>query len=156
MEYGRIEGGKRLKAPKPAGSWERFSIIGAISLIGIVAIMYGKWATDTLTFITFIKECLLNKLKKGQVVFLDNANIHQSNVIKELIESVGAKMIFLPPYSPDLSPIEKMWSKIKHYISKKSPRDGGEFHNALIYAISELNDEDFEEWFEACGYQFSR
>jgi transposase len=152
-EYARTEGGDRIKAPKPSGTWDRFSIIGAISILGIVAVMYGKWATDACIFISFIKDCLLKSLKKGQIVFLDNAKFHKNSRIKELIESVGAKLVFLPPYSPDLSPIEKMWSKIKHYIKKKAPRNAGEFHNALNYALSELEDDDFEEWYDACGYQ---
>ena len=152
-EYGRIEGGGRLKAPKPAGSWDRFSIIGAISIFGIIAMTYGKWATDSMAFLTFVKNFLIKNLKKGQIVFLDNAKFHKNDRIKELIESVGAKLVFLPPYSPDLSPIEKCWSKIKHYIKKFSPRSDGEFHEAIVSAIGEVEDEDFEEWFDACGYQ---
>lgn len=152
IEYGRIEGGARLKSSQPAGTWERFSIIGAISIFGIVAITYGKWSTTGQLFISFVKNFLLKNLKKGQIVFIDNANFHKDGLIQKLIESVGAKLIYLPPYSPDLSPIEKMWSKIKHYIKKYSPKSGAEFHNALVNSLSELEDDDFVEWYDACGY----
>jgi transposase len=67
-----------------------------------------------------------------------------------LIESAGAKVVFLPLYSPDLSPIEKIWSKIKDILKRKKPRKKAEFHEALLYAITSVNDEDFEEWYDAC------
>ena len=152
-EFGRVEGGGRLNAPKPAGTWKRFTIIGAISLLGVVAMMYGEWATDSNAFIAFVKNCLLKTLKKGQIVFLDNAKFHKPKIIQELIKSADAKVVFLPPYSPDLSPIEKMWSKIKHYIKKSAPRNSSDFHKALVFALSKLEEDDFEEWYEACGYE---
>jgi transposase len=62
---------------------------------------------------------------------------------------------FLPPYSPDFSPMERMWSKIKHYLKKFGPLSGGAFHDALLSALSELQDEEFEEWYDDCGYQFT-
>lgn len=151
-DYGRTVGGDRLKSPKPAGRWERFSMIAAISIFGVVAMLYGPWATDGEIFMNFVKDFLIKKLRKGQIVFLDNARIHKNSIIKVLIESVGAKLVFLPPYSPDLSPIEKMWSKLKHFIKKLSPRTAGEFHDALVSALSELNDDDFEAWYDDCGY----
>ncbi len=114
--------------------------------------LYGKWSTDAQIFISFVKDFLIKKLKKGQIVFMDNAQFHKNEMVKTLIESVGAQLVFLPPYSPDLSPIEKMWSKIKHFIKKFAPRTAGEFHDALLSSLSELNDEDFEAWYEDCGY----
>ncbi len=151
-EYARAEGGKRIKSPRPGCTWEQFSIIGAISIFGIIAITYGKWATDSLLFLGFVKNFLLKKLRRGQIVFIDNAKFHKDKKVRELIETAGAKLVYLPPYSPDLSPIEKMWSKIKHFLKKLMPRSIAEFHSALISAINELNDEDFEEWYECCGY----
>jgi hypothetical protein len=68
-EYDRIEGGKRLKTPKPAGTWEQFTIIGAISILRVVAMMYGKWATDTFAFLTFIKDFLLKSLKRSSCYY---------------------------------------------------------------------------------------
>lgn len=152
-DYGRAEGGNRIKASKPGSVGEKFSIIGAISIYGIIAITYGKWATNTECFIEFIKTYLIKKLRKGQIVFLDNVKFHKNAIVRSLIEATGALVVFLPPYSPDLSPIENMWSKLKHYLKKLKPRSAGEFHNALVTSISELDDNDFEEWFEHCGYQ---
>jgi transposase len=151
-EYARAEGGNRAKMPKPGCHWDHFSIIGAISIFGIVALAYGRWATNALTFLSFIKEFLLKKLRKGHVIFMDNVQFHKNTEVKKLIESTGAKLVFLPPYSPDFSPIEKMWSKIKHYLKKLKSWSSAEFHTALSSALMELNDEDFEEWYDCCGY----
>jgi len=152
-EYARAKGQERIKMARPGCRWDHISIIGAISILGIVAITYGKWATNTLIFFSFVKDFLIKNLRHGQIVFMDNVPFHKSEKVRELIESVGAKLVFLPPYSPDLSPIEKMWSKLKHFIKKFRPRSVGEFHNALLNAINELKEEDFEEWYECCGYQ---
>jgi len=152
-DYGRAEGGERLKMPKPMDRGDSYSIISAISILGIVAMLYGKIKICGAAFLEFIKGQLVPKLSKNHVVFLDNASIHKADSIKEAIEATGAKLIFLPPYSPDLSPIENMWSKIKGIMRKLMPRNPGDFHDALSQAIYELNDSDFEEWYEHCGYQ---
>jgi len=89
LEHGRIEGGARLKSSKPAGTWEHFSIIGAISVFGIIALTYVKHAVDSNVFLFFIKNCLLKKLKKGQIVFLDNAKIHKNEMIEKLVVSTN-------------------------------------------------------------------
>lgn len=117
-DYGRAEGGKRLKMPKPADHGEKFLIISAISMLGIMALTYCNDAVNGSIFMTFLKNFLLGKLRPGHIVFLDNIKFHKSGKVKALVESVGAKLVFLPPYSPDFSPIENMWSKIKHFIKK--------------------------------------
>ena len=152
-DYGRAEGGERLKMPKPMDRGNSYSIIGAIGLSGIIGMLYGEIKVCGAAFLEFIKIELLPKIGTKHVVFLDNASIHKSNSIKEMVESTVAKLVFLPPYSPELSPIENMWSKIKGIIRKLMPRDPGAFHNALVEAISELSDYDFEEWYEHCGYE---
>lgn len=150
--YGRSEGGKRLKMPKPVDHEEKFSMISAISMVGIMALTYCQNAVNGSVFTTFMQKFLLGRLRPGHIVFLDNIKFHKIAKVKDLIESVGAKLVFLPPYSPDFSPIENMWSKVKHFIKKLMPRTKEEFHLALCSAINELNDDDFEGWYEHCGY----
>jgi transposase len=150
--YSRAEGGNRAKAPKPFVAGEKFSIVGAISMIGIIAVMYVELAVNTDIFLCYIEQLLLPKLKPGQYVIMDNAKIHKSETIANLIESVGAKVVFLPPYSPDLSPIEKMWSKVKEILKRLMPRTKADFHKALGVALHSVNQEDCEEWFDSCGY----
>ena len=151
-DYSRAVGGDQAKAPKPFVAGQKFSIIGAISMIGIVAMMYVELAVNTDIFLNYVEQLLLPKLKPGQYVIMDNARIHKSDAIVTLIESAGAKVVFLPPYSPDLSPIEKMWSKVKETLKRLMPRTKADFHNALALALDSVNEEDCEEWFDACGY----
>lgn len=154
-DYARVEGGQRAKMPKPFDTGKKFSVIGAISLTGIVAMMYIASAVNGNIFKTYIEELLVPKLHRGQFVIFDNVGFHKSKDLIELIENAGARVVFLPPYSPDLSPIEKMWSKIKEILKRKKPRSEAEFHDSLVEAITSVNDEDFEEWYEACGYSIA-
>lgn len=154
-DYARAEGGDRAKMPKPFIPGEKFSIIGAIAITGIVAMMYVSAAVNAEIFKTFIEELLVPKLRRGQFVIFDNAKCHKSQEVIDLIAKTGSKVVFLPPYSPDLSPIEKMWSKIKEILKRKKPRKKSEFHSALLEAITSVNDEDFEEWYDACGYELA-
>lgn len=151
-DYARAEGGQRAVMPKPFDKGEQFSIIGAIALTGIVAMMYVASSVDTTIFKTFAEQLLVPKLRRGQFVIFDNVSFHKSQEIIYLIESTGAKVVFLPPYSPDLSPIEKMWSKIKEILKRKKPRTKADFHDAIVTSITSMNDNDFEEWYEVCGY----
>jgi transposase len=150
-----VEGGKRATMPKPFNIGEKFSIIGAVCLTGIVAMMYIVSAVNGSIFKTYIKKLLIPKLRRGQFVIFDNVSFHKSKDLIDLIEKTGAKVVFLPPYSPDLSPIEKMWSKIKEILKRKKPRSKAEFHDALLEAITRVNEGDFKEWYEACGYSIA-
>lgn len=151
-EYSRAEGGGRIKAPKPFKTDDKYSLIGAISILGIVAIAYLKLAVNADVFMSYVKSFLLPKLKAGTYVILDNVKFHRNKSIISLIESSGAKVVFLPPYSPDLSPIEKMWSKIKEILKRLKPRSSSEFYNALSEAAYNIEQSDCEEWFDSCGY----
>lgn len=144
-DYARAEGVQRAKMPKPFDTGEKFSIIGAVSLTGIVAMMYVACAVNGNIFKAYIEQLLVPKLHRGKFVIFDNVSFHKSKELIELIEQTGAKVVFLPPYSPDLSPIEKMWSKIKEILRRKKARSKAEFHNALLEAITSVNDSDFEE-----------
>lgn len=151
-DYARAEGGERAVAARPFDVGTKFSIIGAIALTGIVAMMYIESSVNGSIFKGYIRQFLVPKLRVGQYVIFDNVGFHKSQEIIDLIKGAGARVVFLPPYSPDLSPIEKMWSKIKEILRRNKPRTKAEFHAALSTALSSMNDEDFEEWYDACGY----
>jgi transposase len=151
-DYARSEGGTRAKAPKPHNPGTRFSLIGAIGLTCILALSYVESAVDTQIFDVFIEKMLLNKLTAGKYVVMDNVGFHKNSAIIEKIEKTGAKVVFLPPYSPDLSPIEKMWSKIKHFLKCYKPRSDAEFHTSLSNALDQINEDDLLGWYEECGY----
>jgi transposase len=151
-DYARSEGGERARAPKPHIPGSKFSIISAIGITCIIAAMYVQASVDIGIFETFVRKLLNPKLGPGKYVVMDNVGFHKNDLIIKLIESTGAKVVFLPPYSPDLSPIEKMWSKIKEIIRRAKPRSKAEFHNALSIALHEINEEDLHGWYDECGY----
>jgi len=151
-EYARIVGGERIKMPLPTKHGPKLSIIGAISVDKVVASMYGEWSADGEIFATFIEKCLVPTLSVGKIVLLDNIPFHKNKRIKEAIEATGAKIRFLPPYSPDFSPIENMWSKIKSILRKYAPRTLGDFKKAIKKAFLSISSTDLLGWFRHCGY----
>ena len=151
-EYARAEGGKRAKSPKPRKPGCQYSIIGAIRFASIAAVLYVKNAINTEVFKSFVEDLLVPQLSPGQYVVMDNINFHKNDTIISLIEETGATVVFLPPYSPDLSPIEFMWSKIKTILKKLKPRTASEFHDALCLALNEIDSEDLNAWYDWCGY----
>lgn len=152
-DYARILGGQRIKLPKPHSRGNYFSVIGAVGLTEVKAALYGQWATNGDIFLTFIRDCLTPQLQPGDIVLMDNVNFHKSEAIQACIESVGAKLWFLPPYSPDFSPIENMWSKIKSTLRKLAPRTEQQFKKAIAVAFKSITQNDLVGWFKHCGYK---
>jgi transposase len=151
-DYARAEGGQRAKAPKPGDSGQKYSMIGAITLTAILSVTYLEMAVNSEIFQAFIENFLIKKLGPGKYVVLDNVKFHKNKTVINMIEATGAKVVFLPPYSPDLSPIEKMWSKIKTILKQHKPRTDAEFYDALAIALHAVNSEDLENWYQECGY----
>ena len=106
---------------------------------------------NTASFIVFIEQVLLPQLWIGAIVAMDNLPVHYAKIVKELIESVGAKVKFLPPYSPDLSPIELCWSKIKEILRSTKARSSDALDQAISLAISAITEENALNWFNHCG-----
>lgn len=151
--YARAEGGERIKMPIPFEHGPQFSMIGAISVDKVEAALYGEWATNGDIFHSFIENDLLPQLKQKHTVIMDNVKFHLQARIRETIESTGAKVIFLPPYSPDLNPIENMWSKVKNTLRKLAPRTTRNFKKCIKVAFEEITKSDLVEWFKHCGYR---
>ncbi len=150
--YARTEGGQRIKMPVPCDRGPQISMIGAISTKKIEAALYGEWATNGEIFLTFIEKELSPKLKKKHIVIMDNVKFHLQAAVASAIEATGAKVIFLPPYSPDFSPIENMWSKIKNTLRKLAPRTLKEFQKSIQIAFKQVSENDLVGWFKHCGY----
>lgn len=150
--YARAKCGERIKMAVPCNRGPQLSIIGAISTEKVEAVMYGEWATNGEIFLAFIEEWLLPKLKPEHIVIMDNVRFHLQASITNTIESKGAKVIFLPPYSPDFSPIENMWSKLKNTLRRLAPRTLRAFKKAIRIAFEEISKADLVSWFKHCGY----
>ncbi|MDZ7966410.1 MAG: transposase [Nostoc sp. DedSLP03] len=109
-------------------------------------------SVNTDVFLTYVQEVLIPQLWVGAFVIMDNLSVHHAQVIKDAIESVGAKLVFLPPYSPDLSPIELCWSKIKQCLRKAKPRTQQALNLVLNRIITEqISPNDAWGWFAHCG-----
>lgn len=155
-DYARIVGGARIKLPKPHARGNYYSLISAIGLDRVKAALYRRWATNGEIFLTFIRHSLVPQLQVDDIVLMDNINFHKAPAVKEAIESVGARLLFLPPYSPDFSPIENMWSKIKSILRKVAPRTERQFKKAVAHAFKSITKNDLLGWFKHCGYQVTK
>ena len=107
--YARATGGRRIREATPGGHWEILTILGAMSLRGMVATMTIEEPTDSDIFLAYVEHLLYPVLKPGHVVVMDNLSAHKAPAVREWIEKAGAEVLYLPPYSPDLNPIEKAW-----------------------------------------------
>ena len=136
----------------PQNYGENITMLASLSFAGIEAAMTVNGAVDGSVFKIYIEQVLCPTLCAGDIVVMDNLPAHKVAGIKELIEACGAQLIYLPPYSPDLNPIEKCWSKIKTYLQRAKARTRQELEKALRAALLAITKEDARGWFKSCGY----
>jgi transposase len=117
-------------------------MISSIRLDGTTACMHLPGAADTEAFVTYLEEVLCPTLRRGDIVVMDNLAVHKSPQVAALIEAMGAEVRFLPAYSPDLNPIEKMWSKIKSLLRSYEARTPEELDEAISKAFSKITAKD--------------
>lgn len=129
-------------------------MIGALRLDGTTACLALEGATDAEVFATYVQQILLPMLKPGDVVVMDNLAAHKSVAVLLLIRQAGAEALFLPAYSPDLNPIEKMWSKIKQILRSLEARTQPALLTAIGQALAAVTPQDALNWFASCGYNF--
>jgi len=152
LPYARAQGGHRIRMGVPANRGTQLSIIGAISTHRVEGVLYGEWATDGDIFYQFCDSQLVPILQPGYTVIMDNISFHKSERVKGIIEATGATLAFLPAYSPDLNPIEPLWSKIKNRIKQGEPRTLAEFKKVIKHAFRSITPENLTAWFTHCGY----
>lgn len=149
--FARAIRGERAVGKMPRSKGENVSIIGALSLNGLIATMSVKGSVDTDVFLTYLNHVLLPQLWSGAIVVMDNLKVHHATAVRSVIESVGARVMFLPPYSPDLSPIELCWSKLKQFLRSQSARTYEALHQAITQAVNAITENDAFGWFAYCG-----
>ena len=152
--YGRAMAGQRAMDDTPSGHWCTTTMISSVRLDGSTACMVVDGATTKDIFTAYIQQILLPTLKAGDIVVMDNLSAHKNQKAIDLIESAGAQLWFLPPYSPDLNPIEKMWSKIKSILRTLKARTEESLINAIAKALEAVTANDAKGWFESCGYRY--
>ena len=145
--YARGTGGARIHETTPDGRWKILTILGAISTRGTIATMTIEAATDREIFLAYLDEVLCPKLRPGDVVVMDNLSSHKVQGVRERIEAAGAQLLYLPPYSPDLNPIEKAWAKLKQLLRAAKARTKEALDQAIAQLLPQLTAEDAKAWF---------
>ena len=151
--WGRAERGQRISEATPQGHWKVLTILGALSLRGVVAAMTIESATDGDVFLAYLEQALCPKLQAGDVVVMDNLSAHKVPGVRQLIEVSGAKLLYLPPYSPDFNPIENMFSKLKALLRKAAERTVEGLWRAIADCLPLVTPGECANYFEAAGYE---
>lgn len=150
--YARAVKGKRARGVRPQKRGKNVSMIGAIALKGVIASANIYGSNDRVTFEAFVFNKLVPQLWKGACVVLDNSTIHQGDEIQAAIEAVGAKLVFLSPYSPEFNPIENLWSKLKSILRRIGARTYRDLDEAIALAYTQISLDNIRNWFSHCCY----
>jgi transposase len=151
--WGRAPKGERVRESVPRNYGANISTLSLMSLSGVEATMTIEGSVDTLVFNAFAEEFIRPALKPGDVLVLDNLGAHRASRIEFIAAECGATVLWLSPYSPDFSPIELMWSKLKTLFRASKARTREEIESALQKALKQITESDCRAWYRHCGYQ---
>ena len=152
-DCGRAPRGVRVSGAVPKNHYHSSTLVGAMRWDGRVTSLVYDGGTDVAALLTFVNTQLAPLLKKGDIVIWDNLQAHKSPMVHEAIQRCGATIQMLPPYSPDLNPIEKLWSKAKTFLRGAAARTKETLLEALKQALDTIHPQDIQHWFEHCGYR---
>lgn len=150
--YGRAVGKARVIDHVPCNTPKNTTIVSSMRLEGTCAYDVIDGSMNGERFLEYVQNVLVPTLRPGDIVVMDNLRAHKVSGVEEAIASAGAHTVYLPPYSPDLNPIEKMWSKVKTFMRKWKVRMRGLLSGAIDKAISLVTPSDCDGWFSCCGY----
>ncbi|HEX6368472.1 MAG TPA: IS630 family transposase [Longimicrobium sp.] len=150
--FARALGGRRAIGRAPAGRYEKLTLLGAIALTGLLALMTIPASTDTVVCVAFIQQVLVPELRPGQVVVFDNLGPHKQPAVRAAIEGAGCRVIFLPPYTPEWNPIEPCWRKMKEFLRSRATGTHNALEAAVADAMETVTAQDARGWFRQCGY----
>jgi transposase len=145
--------GRRLLAKVPHGRWKTMTFIAALRHDRIDAPWFIEGPIDGESFRLYVKEVLLPTLRPGDIVILDNLGSHKSKAVRQLIRSVGARIFFLPKYSPDLNPIEQVFAKLKHLLRRAAARTADAICVAIADALDAFTPQECANYLKNSGYQ---
>ena len=152
--YARASGGRGVHEATPAGHWKILTILSALSLGGLLATMTIEQATDGDIFLAYLEQVLGPKLRPGDVVVMDNLSAHKVAGVEQLIQAAGAELLYLPPYSPDLNPIEKAWAKLKQLLRSAKARTAEALEQAIAELLPQITPENAQAWFRHSGINY--
>lgn len=150
--FGRAPRGERVRQAVPRKRGTNVTLVGALALRGWVAALSFSGSVDGEAFDAFVTELLVPRLRRSDVVLLDNLRVHHASDVEGAVRSARARVLWLPTYSPDFSPLENCWSKVKAVVKGKEPRTAPELDTALTEALSSVTAADVDGWFRYCGY----
>jgi transposase len=152
-DYARAPRGERVHDEVPRNYGDVITIVGALTANGLTALFTYGGGTTKEVFVTYVREILVPELSPGDAVVLDNLAAHKDPRVRELVESAGAKLYFLPPYSPDLNPIELAWSWVKRWLKTARARTESAVNFALRLAMDMVDATMASRWISHCGYE---
>lgn len=150
--HGRAPVGQRLVAKVPHGHWKTTTIISAVALRGPFAPAAFDGPANQEIFRAYVEQVLVPQLRPNDIVIMDNLQLHKPAAVAEAIQSAGASVLYLPPYSPDFNPIENMWSKVKAHLRSAAARTFDDLCNILAAALTTVTHQDCQGFFHHCGY----
>jgi transposase len=150
--YARAPRGQRAHGSVPRNRGKNTTLLASLSLEGIGASLLLEGATTAAAFEVYLEQLLLPSLAPGQIVVMDNLSAHKGARVRQLIEERGCQLLFLPAYSPDFSPIEETFSKIKAFLRRVGARTREALQEALVQALETVTSQDARGWFGHCGY----
>jgi transposase len=156
--HGRAPSGVRVDGPIPHGHWKVVTLTAAVRLGGVPepACLAFDGATDSACFETYVGRCLVPTLRPGDIVVMDNLACHKTAEVGRLIAAAGATVRYLPAYSPDLNPIERLFSKLKAHLRTAAARTVDGLIEAMGDALRSIRPDDILAWFRHSGYQATR
>lgn len=150
--FGRAAPGERVVEASPGHSGPHYTMVATLGWQGIQAPWVLPGAMDGTAFEAYVAQVLAPTLRRGDLVILDNLSAHKGERIRQSIEARGARVEFLPPYSPDFNPIELCWSKIKTVLRAAKARTLDALLDAVADGLRSVSRSDIRAWFAHCGY----
>jgi transposase len=150
--YARAPQGQRAYGSIPRNRGKNTTLLASLSLSGMGEAMILEGATDAIAFEVYIEQVLAPSLQPGQIVVMDNLSSHTGAKVRQAIQAKKCQVLFLPAYSPDLSPIEEAFSKLKAFLRRVGARTRQDLYEALAHALEVITPQDALGWFTHCGY----
>ena len=151
--FGRAPKGERLRAAVPHGHWKTTTFVAGLRLEGLVAPFVFDGPINAVSFEAYVEQFLVPELKAGDIVVMDNLSSHKRPKVAALIEAAGASLLYLPPYSPDFNPIEKLFAKLKALLRKAAEPTIDGLWTAIGKCLDKFTQRECANYFEAAGYE---
>jgi transposase len=150
--YGRAKRGRRVVGRVPWGHWKTVTFVAGLRLDGFTAPFVVDCAMNGAIFIDYVRQCLAPALRPGDIVVIDNLSAHKCDEVRAIIEAANATLRYLPPYSPDLNPIELSFAKLKANLRKAKERSIPALHDRIGLALDTFHASEFRNYFRKSGY----